>query len=171
MDNRVKPGIGKLLLVLIVFVLAVVYIFVALGSSDPLWFWPGFNARPDKIIIHCAGQETILTSTSPGYAELTEALCQTVPKIQGFYASLGISEGTMQEYKSKALVVEVFYARPIFIHSPFNFGRPDSLLIPLSGLHSELNVLFGGHEGVYWAGALRLKSTEPLRKVIEELGY
>jgi hypothetical protein len=171
MVGEVKPRIGRLFLVLVIFVLVAVYIVAALGSSDPLWFWPGFNARPDKIIIHRASQETILTPASPGYAELTEALRQTVPKIQGFYASLGLSEGTMQEYKSKDLVVEVFYAQPISIHSPFHFGRPDSLLIPLSGLHSESNVIFGGHEGKYWAGALRLKSTEPLRKAIEELGY
>ena len=62
----------------------------------------------------------------------------------------------------KELVLEIFYVRPVLIHLPFLFSRPNSLLIPLTGRLSETRVVLGGVDAQYRPGALSLKTTEPI---------
>ncbi|MBI3742095.1 MAG: hypothetical protein HY257_10135, partial [Chloroflexi bacterium] len=65
--------------------------------------------------------------------------------------------------------VEIFYAQPVRVHSPYRTGHPDNLLIPLSGTFGETRSLFGGRGGDYWGGALRLKTTAGIRGAIENV--
>lgn len=168
---RRKPRLRDLFVVVTLFLLALVYFAGALSTEDPLWFWPSFSQEPERIVIHHAGQETVLTAGSPGYTELTQAINSCLSQVAGFQGTMGLSEATMKEYMTKELVLEIFYAKPVLIHVPFRFTRPNSLLIPLTGRLSKAKVVFGGLDAQYRPGALSLKTTEPLKEALEAIGY
>ena len=168
---RREPRLRDLFLVVILFLLFLVYLAGALPNNDLLWFWPFFNEKPERIVIHHAGQESVLTPSSLGYIELTQAINSSLSQVKGLQGTVGLSEATMKEYMIKELVLEIFYAEPVLIHLPFLFSRPDSLLIPLTGRLSETRVVFGGVDAQYRPGALSLKTTEPIKEALEAIGY
>jgi len=171
LEMRREPRLRDLFLVVTLFLLALIYLSGALPNEDPLWFWPSFSQEPERIVIHHAGQETVLMASSPGYTELTQAINSCLSQVTGFQSTLGLSEATMKEYMTKELVLEIFYAKPVVIHLPFMFSRPNSLLIPLTGRLSEAKVVFGGLDAQYRPGALSLKTTEPLKEALKTIGY
>jgi hypothetical protein len=166
-----EPRLRDIFVVVTLVLLVIVYFAGALSTEDPLWFWPFFSQEPERIVIHHAGQETVLTAGSPGYTELTQAINSCLSRVAGFQGTMGLSEATMKEYMTKELVLEVFYAKPVFMHVPFRFTRPNSLFIPLTGRLSEAKVVFGGLDAQYRPGALILKTTEPLKEALEAIGY
>jgi len=171
LEMRREPRLRDLFLVVILFLLFLVCLAGALPNNDLLWFWPSFNQKPERIVIHHAGQESVLTPSSLGYIELTQAINSSLSQVEGFQGTVGLSEATMKEYMTKELVLEIFYAEPVLIHLPFLFSRPDSLLIPLTGRLSETRVVFGGVDAQYRPGALSLKTTEPIKEALEAIDY
>ena len=110
-----------------------------------------------------------LIEGAPGFAQVTGAINGTVTHIEGFYTSYGLSDASLKHYRSGELAVEVLYPTPVTIHAPYRFGNPDSLFFGLSGSLGEDRTIFGGHNGVYWAGAMRLSSYDTLRKAAEAI--
>jgi hypothetical protein len=168
-QERVNLRLGQLLATMVVFFVLLVYFVGMMGNRDPLWFWPFFDEKPDRIVIHQGGKQTVLALSNPGYAELTQAINESLPRIDGYQDRMGLSETMLGLYRTKYSMVEIFYPQPITIHSLYSFGHPDSLLIPLSGPFADTPVVFGGKGGEYWAGALRLKSTAAIKDTVEKL--
>lgn len=166
-----RPRVLDALLVFVLFSLLVIYGVIALSSNDPFWMWPFFTAKPSKLVLYQQGQIYEIGPESPAYEPLVETLNRALSKVVGFQETLGLSEETLAEYRTRAVVLEIYYPRPVSVHSRFSFGRPNTLLIPLVGSHSEANVVFGGLDGGYWPGALTLKDLQPLKDQLAALGF
>ncbi len=151
-------------LALIVVIVSIIFSVGALANDDPLWFLPIFNDKPQRIVVYQDGCRTELIPGQPGFDELTAAINQTLPQYDGFNATFGMSVESAKETREKQRAVEIFYAKPVTIHTPYRFGHPDSIFIPLSGYFADAYSVFGGRAGEYWAGALRLKSIEPIQR-------
>ncbi len=157
-QEPVRVNLKSMFLVLIVVAVLAIFGVGAIGNGDPLWFWPNLNEEPERIVIYRNGCTVELISGQPGFAELTRALNENLPQYEGYSNSYGFSIDSLNRYRQKEYALEIFYPEPITIHSPYGFGHPDSLMIPLSSDFAETRSIFGGHNGDYWAGALRLKS-------------
>ncbi len=157
-QEQVHVNLRTMLVVLIVMVVGGVYGLGALANGDWLWLVPYFNETPQRIAIHRAGCTVEIVEGEAGFAELTRALNEALPQYEAYNDAYGLSTESLEEFRTKQESIEVFYPRPIKIHTPYHLGDPDSLFIPLSGHFAEDNSVFGGHAGVYWSGALRLKS-------------
>ena len=153
------------------FVLVLVYLIITISTNDPVWFLPTFRGEPTRIVIYHRGERSEIAPGSEHYAALNEELNRSLSRISGYDEGLGLSPESLQDYRARETVIEVFYAQPVVIHSRFNFGRPDSLLIPLSGRHSEQHPVFGGIGGDYLPGTLNLRDVSALKAKLTELGY
>ncbi len=168
---RNQPKIWDALLVIGFFVLVLIYLIITMSTNDPAWFLSSFKGEPARIVIYHQGTQTEITPESADYATLNALLNQSLSRISGYDEGLGLSPESLQDYRTRETVIEVFYPRSVLIHSRFNFGRPDSLLIPLSGRHSEQNPVFGGVQGDYLPGTLNLRDLSALKAKLTELGY
>ncbi len=168
-QQPVRVNLKSMFLVVIVFVLLVIFGIGMFGNGDPLWFWASFNDEPERIIVYQSGCSVELISGQPAFAELTRALNQELPSYEGYSNNYGLSTDSLQDYRNRQQAVEVFYPRPVTIHSPYSFGHPDSLFIPLSGGFVDTRSVFGGHGGDYWAGALRLKSVQTIQSAAKTI--
>ncbi len=162
-QQPVRVNLKSMFLVVIAFILLVIFGVGMFGNGDPLWFWASFNEEPERIIVYRSGCSVELISGQPAFAELTRALNQELPSYEGYSNNYGLSADSLNQYREQERAVEVYYPKSITIHSPYGFGHPDSLFIPLSSYFGETRSVFGGHEGEYWAGALRLKSTATIQ--------
>ncbi len=164
-SEQLKINLAPLFAILIV--LAVIFV-LGVGvfiNDDPLWFLPVFDETPLRIIVYKYGCQADLFEGQPGFADLTQAINQAVTQIEGFYATYGLSDGSLVHYREEELTLEVVYPQPITIHAPYRFGHPDSLFIGLSHALGQDRTIFGGLGGKYWAGAMRLKSNDTLRQI------
>jgi len=166
-----KPKVLDALIVLVLFVVVVFYLVVAISTNDPVWMLPYFAGEPSRIVLYDKGKTVEITPGSADYEPLNRALNRALSKVVGYHDSLGLSEDTLAAYRTEDVALEVFYPQPVVIHSRFHFGRPNTLLIPLSGRHSQYNVVFGGHDGNYWPGAPSLKDLSALKETLAERGY
>jgi len=166
-QDTVQVNLRGLLFALVVVIALIVLGVGALTNGDPLWFLPFFNDVPQRIVVYQNGCRVELNDGQPGFDQLTAAINQTLPQYDGFNSTTGISLGSLTDYREKERAVEVFYAKPVTIHAPYRFGHPETLFIPLSGYLADSRSVFGGKAGDYWAGALRLKSIEPIQRAAE----
>jgi hypothetical protein len=84
-----------------------------------------------------------------------------------------LSEESYSYYQTSddVMVIELFYAPPVRIHTFYKFyGNVDTIIIPLDGRHSETNALFGRTRGLPAAGSLHLKSTAQIRDYAQNQG-
>ncbi|MDE3090227.1 MAG: hypothetical protein KGJ80_12665 [Chloroflexota bacterium] len=166
-QDKVQVNLRGMFLALIVVIGVIIFSVGALANDDPLWFLPVFNAAPQRIVVYQGGCRTELIPGQPGFDELTTAINQTLPQYDGFSSTFGMSAESTKETREKERAVEIFYAKPVTIHTPYRFGHPDSIFIPLSSYFADAHSVFGGRAGEYWSGALRLKSIEPIQRAAE----
>lgn len=166
-------NLWSLFALLIAGTLCAAWALPALGTNDPLWFWPSFNARAERIVVYDEGRRVVLQQGQPGYEELNGALNRALGHIAGFNESQGLSQESLDDYYTRYRAIEYLYAGPVTIHSRFGTGRPDSILLPLSGRHSQGHV-FLGRGRRYHPGVLVVADMEEIRRaadaVIERLG-
>lgn len=166
-----QPRIGTALLVLAISLIALVYLALSLSTADPLWFWPHVEAQAQRIVIYSQGRCTELTPGMPGYAELNAAINASLSSIEGYFPAWGLSEKSLEEARTLYRTVEVFYDAPMQIHSTFRTGRPNTVLIPLTGRGSQESVVFLGSDGCYWPGAPKVGGLERIRELVTQMGY
>ncbi len=168
-EETIRP---KLINFVIVLLIAIPIIFSAVGvagNQDPLWFVGYFDETPARMIVSKEGCQVELLSGQPGFEELRQGLNQSFSHVIGWNWGLGLSPDTLKQYREQGPAVEVFYSKPVTIHSAYSFGHPDSIFIPLSDYFVEWNAIFGGHDGNYWAGSLRLGSLEPIQRAFKDI--
>ena len=163
-QDTVQVNLRGLFLALIVVIVLIVFSVGALANGDPLWLLPVFTDVPEQIVVYQGGCRVELSKGQPGFDELTAAINQTLPEYEGFNSTFGISPDSLKEYREKERALEIFYAKPVTIHTPYRFGHPEAIFIPLSSYFADARSIFGGNGGDYWAGALRLKSIEPIQR-------
>lgn len=163
-QDTVRVNLRGMFFALIVVVVLIVFGVGALANGDPYWFLPVFNDVPQRIVVYRSGCRAELSQTQPGFDELTAAINQTLPQYEGFNSTFGIPPESLKEYREQEHAVEIFYGKPVTIHTPYRFGHPEALFIPLSSYFADARSVFGGRAGDYWAGALRLKSIESIQR-------
>jgi hypothetical protein len=161
----------KLVLVLVGFVLLAYYATVTLTTRDPLWFLRGFQGWPFRIVVYHAGQRTELRPGQPGFDELAGAV--QISLAEGFarLSNIGFSEQTLKDAYTRYVTLEVFFTRPVELHTWFPTGRITQMLFPITGRHSEQPLVLLGEDGSYRAGAPVLKTAEPIHEALQSLGY
>lgn len=141
----------------------------SLANGDPLWFLPYSNVTPAYIVVHQNGCDVTLLPGQSGFDEMRSALNETLSQIDGYESGFGLTLESLNDYRKKERTVESYFDKPIKIHVPYRVGEPTNILIPITGYFADTRSIFSGREGDYWAGALRLKTTEPVKRAAEQL--
>jgi len=168
-----KKSLLEPLLVVVGLIAALVYLAVAAISGDLLWFLGGASLPdPQRIVIRVEGEETVLTSNSPGYDIMTGA---TKKALSSFANSapipMGLSDESIEEFQHRYTVLELYYNEPVDFHLPFNDGDPTALMIPIQGRHAGHNYVFRGGNGEWWARPIKMSDSQPIFDALSALGY
>ncbi len=161
-QDQVNVNLKGLFWAFVVLIVGVVYATGLIANGDPLWFLPVFSEKPMRIVVTDKGCAVELFEGEKGFDDIYLAFNQSITQMDGLNEQFGFGEGRVQEYRNTERVVELYYPRPVTIHTNYRFGRPDSIFVPLTGSFAESRAVFGGHNGDYWAGALRLKSLDAI---------
>lgn len=169
--DKLQTNIGRMLVAVVGFMLVAYYAVTAIPAQDALWFWNGFDVKPVRMIVYQGGKQTELLSGDPGYAELAEAVRASLAEGVARPSGMGLSAGSLEDAYKLYVTLEVFFDRPVKLHASFNTDHPTQMLFPITGRHSDLDVVFLGVEGAYMSGAPVLKTTEPIRKALQAAGF
>jgi hypothetical protein len=169
--DKLQTNIGRMLVAIIGFMLAAYYASTAISARDVLWFWNGFDDKPVRMIVYQNGQRTELLFGDPGFAGLSEAVRASLAEGVARPSGIGLSSGSLEDAYGLYVTLEVFFDRPVKLHASFNTGYPTQMLFPITGRHSDLNVVFLGVEGAYLSDAPVLKTTEPIRRALQAAGF
>lgn len=157
--------------VLIGFFVIIPVLVIAIGTQDPLWFASGFDRLPYRVMVYHDGQKSEYLPGQEGYDVLAEAarssLAQGVVRSSGIGLSAASLEDAYQRYTS----VEVFFDEPVKLHAAFNTYRPTQMLFLITGRHTDFPIVFMGNDGAYYSNGPILRTTDPLKKVLKDLGY
>jgi hypothetical protein len=148
----------------------VVFLTITLSTQDPLWFKPGFDQRPARIVIYQAGQRTELTPGTPGYADMAEAVRASLNQGIARSSGIGLSQGSLEDAYNQYLTVEAFFDGPVKLHAAVNTGAPTQMLFPITGRHADQPIAFLGKNGVYMSNGPILKTVQPIRDALATLG-
>jgi hypothetical protein len=169
--DKLRTNIGRMLVAIIGFMVVAYYAVIAISARDAFWFLTSFDVKPVRIIVYQAGQQTELLSGDPGFAELAEAVRASLASGVARTSGIGLSPGSLEDAYKLYVTLEVFFDRPVKLHASFNTGHPQQMLFPVTGRHSDLNVVFLGVEGTYMSSAPVLNTTEPIRRALPAAGF
>jgi hypothetical protein len=161
----------KMILVVVVFFLGTYYFTISFTTQDLTWFRRGFDDLPYRVVIHNTGQKTEFRSVDPGNDRLAQAIRQSLDEGVARQSGVGLSANSLDDAYNRYLTVEAFFSQPVKLHAPFYTGHPIQMLIPITGRHSELSVVFLGGKNGYNVNAPALKTIQPLRDALVPLGY
>jgi len=170
--NKIK--VIEPFLILILITVVGIYLLNAFNSGSWLWF-QGKAAvldPPSRIVVVDNGVRTVLQPGTDYYNELSEAAVQALSKFSNTdLVSIGLSEQTLADYAEDALVVELYFDRPLQFNTLARTGDPTQLLIPIDGRHAAGGYVFRGAQGEWWFGAVRMADPTPLYTVLQQMGY
>ena len=168
-----KIKIVEPLITFIVFGVAAVYLLNVFNTGN--WFWfrgTTTEINPTRIIIIENGERTLLQSGMPNFDLMVGAAKESLAKFSNTdFISIGLSEQTMQDYATDALVVEIYFDRPIQFNTLARTGEPTQLLIPIDGRHADGRYVFRGDKGEWWFGAIRMADPSALYDALQQMGY
>lgn len=163
-------SIISFLLTITLSILFLIYFTMMVYTKDALWFYPVFDAMPDRIGIRCYGEEVTLGRDSEHLGAIAN-LVNTQISGDKRWDELNLTDQTYQDYQTSdtMLVLELFYDEPQRIHSssPF-FSNFNSLLIPLDGRYSNTNIMFALVRGKPSGSSFHITSFEPVKAYITE---
>ena len=163
-----NPSILGLLFSVTLGVLAFVYIFIAIFSRDPLWFWPRFAEVPQRIVVHCQGEDVVLEANSPHLAAITALFNQQISG-EKRWDQLSFSQPEYYRSGQDVISIETTYSEPVRIHHYNLFFRNlDTLIILLEGANAQTNPVFGLIGEFPTSGALHVEDTQPLRDYLAQ---
>ncbi len=162
----------RMLLTVAGFVLLAVYGTLALTSGDLLWFIKHFDSSPALITVyHDGGHRTDLAPGDPGFEPLAQAIQSCISQGLVRPSGIGFSDASLLDAYTRYVTVEVLFQEPVKLHAWFNTSEPTRMLFPITGRHSDLSIVVLGIGGKYLAGPPVLKTVEPLRQALRDLGY
>jgi len=161
-----------MVLMLGVFLVAILYGTIVFTTGDLLWFLKGFHSRPARIVVYYdEGKRTELRPGDPGFDLLTSAIQESLSEGLERPSGIGLSDASLLDAYSRYVTVEAFFTHPVQLHAWFETGQPTRMLFPITGRHSELSLVVLGQGGKYLASPPVLKTLQPLRDALHELGY
>ena len=169
--DKLQVNILGMLVAVIGFGTAAVFLTIVLSAQDLMWFTTGFDALPERIVIHQAGQRVELRSGQPGYPEMAGAVRTSLTQGVVRSSGIGLSQGSLDDAFGLYLTVEVFFSQPVKLHAAFNTGAPNQMLFPITGRHADQPVVFLGKNGTYMANGPVLKTTQPIRDALAVQGF
>jgi len=169
--DKVRLNLGVMLLVLVFFGLAVVYLTIVLSSHDFLWFEKGFSDIPARVDVYQDGQRTEYLPGQNGYIELAVAIRKCLNEGVAHSSGVGMGKQTLADSYSKFVTVEAFFDAPIKIHAPFDTGSPTQLLFPITGSDAGQKIVFLGVNKVYLSNSPALNNIQPLINALQVLNY
>lgn len=160
-----------MLLVLGLFLAVGYYSTVAFSARDPFWFGSGFRARPVRMIVYDNGQKRELTPAQAQFAPLADAVTASLAQGVSHASGIGFSPETLADAYGMYTTLEVFFDTRVKLHASFATGEPNQMLFPITGRHSEQPLVLLGLNGSYMVNAPVLKTIEPIRAALQEMGY
>ncbi len=165
-----KPTLLFPILFAILVIVLAAWAYFAIISGNPVFFVsPERFYKPDRIVVLYYGTPIELQPGSEAFRETDAALNRSLRSFRG-RISIGLSEGTLTDYREGEYALEVFFSYDI---GPV-IGRSvaiDHLLIPIDGRHSGNGFVFTGDNGKWQASALIMEDPVPVLKVLSDLGY
>ncbi len=170
MVRALKRAIRWLLLFWLVF-FAGIWALNSYKSQNMWWFLPWQpHIAPSRIVVWQDGHKREFTPDDPQFEPLATGVNLSVRR---FYSrqlqDAGIAEEEMEFYYSRGKVIEAYFDEPIRFNLPVQMDGVTQLLFPLAGPYSQENYLFIGKRGIWFVGALRVKSVDNLKDVVEQL--
>lgn len=150
----------------------ILYLSLAIYTSDLIWFWPVFAEQPSQIVLRCYGQDIEVQRQSVNFNDLTNILNEQLSGDKR-WEELPLTDVTYQDYldSQDMVVVRFFYPEPVRIHSHSIFySKIDQLLVPLVGRHANTQVVFGLTGDKATGGSLHVKTVQPLLEYIHRAG-
>ena len=145
---------------------------LAFTSGDLLWFVKKFDGSPALIsVYHDGGRRTELAPGDPGFETLAQAIQSCISQGLVRPSGIGLSDASLLDAYTRYVTVEVFFSEPVQLHAWFNTEEPTRMLFPITGRHSDLSIVVLGIRGKYLASPPVLKTMEPLRQALRDLGY
>lgn len=170
--ERSSPSLLQIVFIAALIILVIVFLIIAMNTGDLLWFWPVFEEQPQRITVHCYGDDVVVESWSSAYAPLNFEVNQSLSGSKR-WDPLSMSDVTYEEYQNNStmMVLEMTYDPPVRIHSFYKFyKRLDSIIIPLEGRHAAYNSVFGRFRGNTLAGSLHVETIDNLVAALGEQG-
>ncbi len=171
--TQTRPGrtgtLFKMILVVILFIVVTYLGTIFFVTQDPLWFVSSFDERPVRIVVYYNGEKSEWIVGDPGYEVLAEAVRQSLDQGVLRQSGIGMGEQTLRDAYTRYVTVEAFFSHPVKLHANFYTGHPTQMLFPITGRHSELNVVFLGDGQEYLVNPPALKTTQPLREALAKL--
>ena len=96
-STSVKVNPLNLVIAIVGFIAVVIYGSVTLAAQDGLWFVPGFNERPVRIVVYNAGKNKEFTPGVAGFTELSNAVVESLNRGAYRQSGIGLSEGSQQD--------------------------------------------------------------------------
>ena len=169
--DKLHTNVGRMLLVLGAFLFVGYYSTVAFSTHDAVWFGKSFDALPSRMIVYHEGTRTELTPQHPQFAALAEAVRSSLAQGVSHASGIGFSSETLDDAYGMYTTLEVFFDTRVKLHATFATGEPDQMLFPITGRHSEQALVLLGLSGQYMVNAPILKTIEPIRAVLRQMGY
>ena len=168
--DRTRPL--KMLALVGGFIVLVLYGTLAFTSGDVLWFVKRFDSSPAQIVVyHGSGMRTELSPGDPGFETLAQAIKSCISQGLERPSGIGFSDASLLDAYTRYVTVEAYFERPVKLHAWFDTEEPTRMLFPITGRHSDLSIVLLGIGSKYLASPPVLKTMEPLRQALRDLGY
>jgi hypothetical protein len=169
--DKLNTNIFGMLFSVLLFGFVTVAATIAFTSHDFWWFSREFTQRPSSIIVYQDGTKTEYKPGDSGFIELAEGVRATLAEGVDRPSGIGLSAASLEDAYDLYLTVEAFFPQPVKLHAWFNTDNPTQMLFPITGRHSDLQVIFLGVNKIYLASGPILKNMQPLKKALREVGY
>lgn len=172
-ETAAKPQVLKLVIVFVVFAALAFYVLIAVARGDFLWFNPGIDGgTPAQFRVYRYGVTTNIYPGQHGFNDIAAAVQQEIPQANAESAG-GPSPDTISDVRKNRFALEVDYNKQITIHSTYNLGHPDTILIPFDGWEAQDRNYFLAANGVFgaWLPVLPAGSLERIKAAVENAGY
>lgn len=169
--DKLRTNTGRMLLVLALFLGVGYYSTVAFSTRDPFWFGSSFAAKPSRMIVYHNGAKREIQSGQAEFAALADAVQSSLAQGVSHASGIGFSPETLSDAYGMYTTLEVFFDSRVKLHATFATGEPNQMLFPITGRHSEQPLVLLGLDGQYMVNAPVLKTIEPIRTLLHQMGY
>ncbi len=177
-DEQKPAGCWRAIVPILVIGLLVVYGAVAVGAGDPFFFMGGVSGEVSEAIVYDHGRMYVIKPGGRGFDQIVKTTHEQLPKVVAA-PPIGTSNVTVDgTIRKKNLALELRYKSKGFVHSNYNIGSFDRLIIPLDGVEAQDDVYFTAYidldKNEVWvakAPQLQTESMDRIRRVISDAGY
>lgn len=173
MKHPSKIRLIEPMITLAIFATLAFYFLNVFNTGNWLWFRGGTTEiNPSRIIIINEGERQVFQPGMANFDLIAEATAQSLNKFSNTdLIDIGLSEQTLADYDTSALIVEVYFDAPVQFNTLARTGEPTQLLIPINGRHAKGAYVFRGAQGEWWFGAIRMADPQPLYHALQQMGY